>query len=106
MSARGGPLIRETVAAEGISMTPIDQLNRMAVDGLLADVERVLALTDLEGVRGDREIVDDAIANAQRNYIDLVRRRRPLMLADADETRFQSAMDRILARMRFFGKAV
>jgi hypothetical protein len=87
-------------------MTPIDELSRMAVQGLLADAERVLALTDLEAVRGDREIVDDPIANAQRNYIDLVRRRRPLMLADADETRFQSSMDRILAGIRFFGKAV
>jgi hypothetical protein len=87
-------------------MMPIDDWNRMAVQGLLADADRVLALTDLEAVRGDREIVDDAIANAQKNYIDLVRRRRPLMLADADEARFQSAMDRILARIRFFGKAV
>jgi hypothetical protein len=50
--------------------------------------------------------VDDAIANAQKNYIDLARRRRPLMLSDADEARFQSAMDCILARIRFFGKAV
>jgi hypothetical protein len=87
-------------------MMPIDDWNRMAVQGLLADADRVLALTDLEAVRGEGEIVDDAIANAQKNYIDLVRRRRPLMLADADEARFQSAMDRILARIRFFGKAV
>jgi hypothetical protein len=87
-------------------MTPIDDLNRMAVQGLLADADRVFALTDLEDVRGDREIVDDAIANAQKNYIDLVRRRRPLMLADADEAKFKSAMDHILARIRFFGKAV
>jgi hypothetical protein len=62
-------------------MMPIDDWNRMAVQGLLADADRILALTDLEAVRGDREIVDDAIANAQKNYIDLVRRRRPLMLA-------------------------
>jgi hypothetical protein len=50
--------------------------------------------------------VDDAIANAEKNYIDLMRRRRPLMLGDADEARFQSAMDRIRARIRFFGKAL
>jgi hypothetical protein len=78
----------------------------MAVQALLADTERVLALTELADVREDRAIVDDAIANAQKNYTDLVRRRRPLMLADADEARFQSAMDCILARIRFFGKAV
>jgi hypothetical protein len=50
-------------------MMPIDDWNRMAVQGLLADTARVLALTDLDAVRGDREIVDDAIANAQKNYI-------------------------------------
>ena len=87
-------------------MTPINELNGMAVQGLLADAERVLALTDFEAVRGDCEIVDDAIANAQRNYLDLMRRRRPLMLAQADEVRFQSAMDCIMARIRFFGKPV
>ena len=32
-------------------MTPIEDLNRMAVQGLLADVDRVLALTDLEAVQ-------------------------------------------------------
>ncbi|MFZ0690791.1 MAG: hypothetical protein WA891_20425 [Acidobacteriaceae bacterium] len=78
----------------------------MAVHGLLADADRVLALTDLEAVRGDREIVDDAIANAQKKYIDLMRRRRPLMLVHADEVRFQSAMDCIVARIRSFGKPV
>lgn len=87
-------------------MTPIDDLNRMAVQGLLADADRVLAVTDLEAVRGDHEIVDDAIANAQQNYIDLVRRRRPLMLTEADEARLQRAMDCIIARVRFFGKVV
>jgi hypothetical protein len=50
--------------------------------------------------------VDDAIANAQRDYIDMARRRRRLMLADADDARFQSAMDHILADIHFFGKAV
>ena len=87
-------------------MTPINELNRMAVQGLLADADRVLAVTDLEAVRGDHEIVDDAIANAQRDYIDMARRRRRLMLADADDARFQSAMDHILADIHFFGKAV
>jgi hypothetical protein len=85
-------------------MTPIDDLNRIAVQGLLADMDRVLALTDLETVRGNREIVDDTIANAQKNYVDLMRRRRPLMLDHADEARFQSAMDQIMARIRFFSR--
>lgn len=62
-----------------------------------------LALTDLEDVRGNREIVDDVIANARKNYLDLMRRRKPLILADEEETRFQRIMDRLQARIRFFG---
>jgi hypothetical protein len=49
--------------------------NRQAVRSLLADADRVLALSDLTDVRGNREIVDDAIANARKNYLDLMRRR-------------------------------
>jgi hypothetical protein len=87
-------------------MMPIEDWNRMAVQGLLADADRVLALTDVEDVLEHREIVDYAIANAHKNYIDLMRRRRPLMLAEKDEARFQNLMDRILARLRFFGESV
>jgi hypothetical protein len=65
----------------------------------LADADRILALTDLEDVRGNREIVDDVIANARKNYLDLMRRRKPLILADEEETRFQRIMDRLQARI-------
>ena len=75
--------------------------NRRAVQKLLADTDRVLALTDLDDVRGGREIVDHTIANAQQNFIDLARRRRPL--EDADEATFRGAMDHIQARIRYFG---
>ncbi len=87
-------------------MMPIEDLNRLAVQGLLADAERVLALTDFENVRGTGEIVNEAVAKAHQSYIDLMRRRRPLILRDAEETQFLRAMDCILARIRFFGKAV
>jgi hypothetical protein len=83
-------------------MTPMDDLNRMAVQGLLADADRILALTDLKDVRGDRSIVDDAIANAQRNYVDLVRRRGPLLLTAADEARLQNILDQIRTRIRLY----
>ena len=77
--------------------------NQTAVQRLLADTDRVLALTDLDDVRGGREIVDHTIANAQQNFIDLARRRRPLTLEDADEATFRGAMDHIQARIRYFG---
>lgn len=80
--------------------------NRQAVRSLLADADRILTLTDLEDVRGNREIVDDVIANARKNYLDLMRRRKPLILADDEEGRFQSIMDRLQARIRFFGKTI
>jgi hypothetical protein len=47
-------------------MMPIDDWNRMAVQGLLADTARVLALTDLDAVRGDREIVMTRLPTLKR----------------------------------------
>lgn len=58
---------------------------------------------DLGDVRGDKEIVEDAIANARKNYLDLMRRRKPLILADEEDTRFQQIMDALRARIHFFG---
>jgi hypothetical protein len=79
--------------------------NQMAIQGLLADADRVLALTDVQNVERDRTIAGHALANAQQNYIDLIRRGRRLMLEGADEASFQGAMDRIQARLRFFGES-
>ncbi len=80
--------------------------NRRAVQGLLADADRALALTDLEDVRGSREIVGDSIANARQSYIDLVRRRRRLSLTDGEQTAIQQILDRLRARLRFFGASI
>lgn len=87
-------------------MTPIDEWKRAAVQGLLADADRVLALAELDSVRENREIVEHAIANARKNYIDLMRRSRPLIMTDGEKTRFQNIMDRLKARLRLFGDAV
>ncbi len=80
--------------------------NRQAVRSLLSDADRILALTDLEDVRGSREIVNDAITNARKNYLELERRRKPLILTDEEETRFQSILGRLLARIKFFGESI
>ncbi len=87
-------------------MAPMDELNRMAVQGLLADAERVPELTDLGAGRGEADLVDHAITSAQQNYVDLARRRRPLILREEEEVKFQTAMDCIMARIRFFGKTI
>jgi hypothetical protein len=70
--------------------------NRRAVRSLLADADLVLTFVD----RGDVH----AIATARKNYLELTRRRKPLILADAE--RLQSIMDRLQGRIRFFGESV
>jgi hypothetical protein len=80
--------------------------NRIAVQGLLADADRALALTDLQDVRGNREIVADAIACARQNYIDLVRRHRRLSFTNGEQTAIQQTLDHLRARLRFFGASV
>jgi hypothetical protein len=80
--------------------------NRAAVQGLLADADRTLALTDLEDVRGNQEIVVDTIAQARQNYIDLVRRHRRLNLTDGEQTMIQRTFDILRARLRFFGASL
>lgn len=82
----------------------IKELNRAAVNSLLADAEFALALTDCEDVRGNKEIVEDVIADAQRNYIDLMRRRRPLILTDQEESAFLTKMEQLKARLEFYGR--
>lgn len=82
----------------------IKELNRTAVYALLADAELALALTDCEDVRGNKQIVEDVIANAQRNYIDLMRRRRPLILTDPEESAFLTKMEQLKARLQFYAR--
>jgi hypothetical protein len=88
------------------SRGPHEDPNRAGVHGLLADADRTLALTDLEDVRGNREIVDDAIVTAHQNYIDLVRRQRRLSLTNDEHTAFQQTLDILRARLRFFGASL
>lgn len=73
----------------------IDEWNRMAVRTLLADAGRALALLEVENVRGNREVVCQATANARRDYFDFVRRRRPLIMSDDDQVAFQKALDHL-----------
>ncbi len=90
--------------SEGFLVT-IDDRNRMAIQGLLADAERVLVLIDFQDVRGNKEMVEDTIANARQNYIDLVRRSRPLIMSHGEQMTLQEALNRLKERLRFFGDA-
>ncbi len=84
-------------------MTPMDDWNRSAVQGLLADAERAVTLTELEDVRENREILEKTIATARQNYIDLVRRSRPLIMSHSEQLTFQEKLNQLQARLRFFG---
>lgn len=81
----------------------IDDWNKKAVQALQTDADRALGLTELDDVAGNKEAVEDMIANAHRNYIDLARRSRPLIMSDADMITFQRKMDRLRACLHFFG---
>lgn len=83
-----------------------NELNQMAVQALLADADHALALTELEDVRGNATIVKETIARARSNYIDLVRRSRPLQFTPAEQALFQQKLDRLRACLRFFGERV
>jgi len=84
-------------------MMPMDDLNRTAVRGLLADAEQALALTDFEEACGNAEIVELTIAMARRNYIDLMRRSRPLLLSESEQRAFFSILERIKGRLELLG---
>lgn len=85
---------------------PLNDPNRSAVAALLADAEHALALTHLEDVRGNRDIVEQTVTRARRSYDDLLRRSRSMTMTDEERTTFQGLIDRLRAALRFFGKAV
>ena len=84
----------------------MDDWNRSGVKGLLADAERILALVNIEDVRGNRELVRDAITIARRDYVDLVRRSRTLTMTEGEYASFQTALDHLKAVLRFFAESV
>jgi 7-keto-8-aminopelargonate synthetase-like enzyme len=95
-SQSSNPLNREAGLFSDIPHMKMADWNRRAVRSLLADADLVLTFVD----RGDVH----AIATARKNYLELTRRRKPLILADAE--RLQSIMDRLQERIRFFGESV
>lgn len=84
----------------------IDDWNQMAIQGLLADAERALALTDVDEARGNRQIVRDTMTSAHEIYIDLVRRSRWLILGDGEQVTLQDRLDCLRAKLHFFGVSI
>jgi hypothetical protein len=73
----------------------IDDWNRMAVRTLLADAGRTLALLEVENLRGNQEVVPEAMAHARRSYFNFVRRGRPLIMSTDDQVAFQRTLDHL-----------
>jgi hypothetical protein len=84
----------------------IDDWNRKATQALLADADRTLAISEAANTGRGREIERETIAGVQKNYIDLVRRGRPLIMSDGDQISLQRKLDRLRARLRFFGVSI
>jgi hypothetical protein len=63
-----------------------------------------VALTQVDAAEGDTAL--EMVASARKNYIDLQRRSRPLIMSDGDLITFQHLLDRLRACLRFFGESV
>jgi hypothetical protein len=48
----------------------------------------------------------EMVADARKNYIDLQRRSRPLIMSDGDMISLQRTLDQLRACLRFFGVSV
>jgi len=82
----------------------IDHWNQIATGTLLADAERAVALTRTGITEGN--LAREMVADARRNFIDLQRRSRPLIMSDEDLAAFQRLLDHLRACLRFFGEPV
>ena len=82
----------------------VDNLNQNAMEALLADADRALALTRVQDLREAARLV--MVADTRKNYIELQRRSRPLIMADTDVISLQRSLDCLRACLRFFNVAV
>ena len=78
----------------------IDEQNQKATEVLLADANRAVALTRVPDLRESQRM--EMVADARKNYLDLQKRSRPLIMSDGDLISFQRTLDRLRACLRFF----
>jgi hypothetical protein len=82
----------------------VDNLNQNATEDLLADADRAVALTRVQDLREAARL--EMVADTRKNYIELQRRSRPLIMSDTDVISFQRSLDRLRACLRFFNVTV
>ncbi|HKO12064.1 MAG TPA: hypothetical protein VJV22_08855 [Acidobacteriaceae bacterium] len=86
-------------------MVAADRENENAVNLLLADVFRVLGAMDAVDPRDGREQLETIIRKGWNALEELPRRRDLLNLSREDALLFESALDRLRARLRFLVRA-
>ena len=84
----------------------INDQNKAAVTALLMDADRAVALTEVEDGGDVRDVAQQMVANAYKNYIALVRRSAPLVMTDGDLIVFHRKLDRLRACLQFFGESL
>ena len=86
-------------------MVAADRENENAVNLLIADVFRVLGAMDSADSRDGREQLEPIIRRGWDALEELPRRRHLLNLSREDALLFDSALDRLRARLRFLVRA-
>lgn len=86
---------------EAETMVPADRENENAVNLLIADVFRVLGAMDSVDPRDGREQLEPVVSRGWNALEELPRRRHVLNLSREDALLFDSALDRLRARLRF-----
>jgi hypothetical protein len=81
----------------------VDDWNHTSVLALMADADRALALIVFDDTSSDRTAAQSTIDNLRKSYVDLIRRRGPLIMSEGELIAFQTKMDRMRACLRFFG---
>ncbi|HTW47848.1 MAG TPA: hypothetical protein VMD92_07865 [Acidobacteriaceae bacterium] len=72
----------------------------------MVQADRLLLALDALGSRGEAQAVGMAMRDAVRVYAELVALRDAHPLTDGESIRLQIALDRIRARLKFFGQSV
>jgi hypothetical protein len=82
----------------------VENLNQNATEDLLADADRAVALTRVKDLREAARL--EMVADTRKNYIELQRRSRPLIMSDTDVISLQRSLDCLRACLRFFNVTV
>lgn len=85
---------------------PLPNWHQIAVELLITDADLALQAVALLFPADDKAAVDVAVRNAREVYESILARRRQIALSDREANLLDDKMDRLRARLRFFGESV